>query len=47
MMGRQIISIVDDDSDNVLMHAALYASANVMELLLKKGDESKIAGTSR
>src|SRR5678816_2726118 len=35
--GKADISIVDDDSDNVLMHAALYASANVMELLLKKG----------
>jgi ankyrin repeat protein len=29
--------MVDDDSDNVLMYAALYASTNIMELLLKKG----------
>lgn len=35
--GRADVSIVDDDSDNVLMYAALYASVDVMELLLKKG----------
>jgi ankyrin repeat protein len=31
------ISIVDEDGDNVLMYAALYASADCMDLLLKKG----------
>jgi ankyrin repeat protein len=35
--GKADINIVDDDSDNVLMYAALYASTDVMELLLKKG----------
>jgi uncharacterized protein len=30
-------TLVDDDSDNVLMYAALYASPEVMELLLEKG----------
>jgi ankyrin repeat protein len=31
------ISVVDDDSDNVLMYAALYASYDYMKLLLQKG----------
>lgn len=31
------ISVVDDDSDNVLMYAALYSSADCMKLLLKEG----------
>src|SRR4030095_753141 len=31
------INMVDDDSDNVLMSAALYAQPEIMELLLKKG----------
>jgi ankyrin repeat protein len=43
--GKADVSIVDDDSDNVLMYAALYASADVMELLLKKG--AKINGTNK
>jgi ankyrin repeat protein len=38
-------TLVDNDSDNVLMHAALYASADVMELLLKKG--AKIDGRNK
>jgi ankyrin repeat protein len=43
--GKADVSMVDDDSDNVLMHAALYASADVMELLLKKG--AKINATNK
>lgn len=31
------ISIVDNDSDNVLMYAALYSTANCMKQLLQKG----------
>jgi len=31
------ISVVDDDSDNVLMYAALYSTADCMKLLLQKG----------
>jgi ankyrin repeat protein len=31
------VNIVDDDSDNILMSAALYAQPEIMELLLKKG----------
>ena len=43
--GKANASIVDDDSDNVLMYAALYASADVMKLLLKKG--AKINGRNK
>jgi ankyrin repeat protein len=31
------VNILDDDSDNILMSAALYAQPEIMELLLKKG----------
>jgi ankyrin repeat protein len=31
------LSVVDNDSDNVLMYAALYASEDCMKLLLEKG----------
>ncbi|MEO8403194.1 MAG: ankyrin repeat domain-containing protein [Chitinophagaceae bacterium] len=31
------ISVKDEDGDNVLMYAALYSTADCMELLLKKG----------
>jgi ankyrin repeat protein len=35
--GKIDINMVDDDSDNVLMYAALYAQPEIMEMLLKKG----------
>ena len=34
--GKVDVNMIDDDSDNVLMYAALYASPELMELLLKK-----------
>jgi ankyrin repeat protein len=43
--GKADATLVDDDSDNVLMYAALYGSTDVMELLLRKG--AKINGRNK
>jgi ankyrin repeat protein len=43
--GKADVTLLDDDSDNVLMYAALSSSADVMELLLKKG--AKINGRNK
>ena len=37
LKSRVVVSVVDDDSDNVLMYAALYSTTTCMQLLLDKG----------